>query len=424
MGKHRNEYAGSESSWKRVDVYSRLRRLFSHLFERMISHLHTIRKTLCSLWPGVISGADIRWRRRLVSLINNNSSCLAVATGQDWWGDFDQSFSLSWEDITAVFSSRCCSLPSWISFALSGLGWSKHGWLGQRLQCLTFYPDPTCFYSGAVKKKNKKHLWFWMKRKRCSFNLSRITFWQMITCKRNLSNLQSGLGIIARKGEALSQFIVKYNKQAYKNRFHKCHKSEASQNGRVVLQGYLLFPLLFWVYYCSWICFRIHVESGGEHHPLHNPVIKFDNKYGSVPDWLVCCHGQTRPPEGTHCRLHTENCSLFGDSFPCWHQPARSVEPEEDTSAGCSRPAVIDLLSSHALLWGEEMYSSCLVLCSGITTFMPGTQRRPVGVGDLVRRWHTELIFYDAHVSAARSASLPNALNLSSVTFCVAAPLP
>lgn len=135
------------------------------------------------------------------------------------------------------------------------------------------------------------------------------------------------------------------------------------------------------------------------------------------------------PPEGTRCRLHTENCSLFGDSFPCWHQPATSVEPEEDTSAGCSRPAVIDLLSSHALLctkklWGEEMYSSCLVLCSGITTFMPGTQRRPVSVRDLLRRWHTELIFYDAHVSAARSSSLPNALNLSSVTFCVAAPLP
>lgn len=47
-----------------------------------------------------------------------------------------------------------------------------------------------------------------------------------------------------------------------------------------------------------------------------------------------------------------------------------------------------------------------------------------MGVRDLLCRWHTELIFYDAHVSAAWSASLLNALNLSSVTFCVAALLP
>lgn len=58
----RHEYARSESSWKREGVQRRLRRLFSHLFERMISHLHTIRKTLCSLWPGVISRADKRRR--------------------------------------------------------------------------------------------------------------------------------------------------------------------------------------------------------------------------------------------------------------------------------------------------------------------------------------------------------------------------
>lgn len=116
-------------------------------------------------------------------------------------------------------------------------------------------------------------------------------------------------------------------------------------------------------------------------------------------------------------------------SFPCWQQPARSVELEEDTSAGHSRPAFIDLLSSHTLLcrkkrWGVEIYSDCLVLCSGLTRFMPGTQRRPVGGRDVLCRWHTELIFYDAHVSAAWSASLLSALNLSSVTFGVAALLP
>lgn len=199
MGKHRIEYAGSESSWKRVDVYSRLRRLFSHLFERMISHLHTIRKTLCSLWPGVISGVDIRWRRRLVSLINNNSSCLAVATGQDWWGDFDQSFELSWEDIAAVCSSRRRSLPSWISLPENTLVWdgaSAADW-GNAFSVLP----------SILIWRGKDAVWT------CPASL----FGQMITCRRNLSNLRAGLGIIARKWEALWQFIVKYNKQAHRN---------------------------------------------------------------------------------------------------------------------------------------------------------------------------------------------------------------
>lgn len=53
---------------------------------------------------------SVAWRNQqgwytapcLVSLINNNSSCLAVAAGQDRWGDFDQSLSMSWEGIGSV----------------------------------------------------------------------------------------------------------------------------------------------------------------------------------------------------------------------------------------------------------------------------------------------------------------------------------
>lgn len=116
----------------------------------MSSHLHTIRKTPCSLWPGVISRADIR-RRCLGSLINNNSSCLAVATGQGCWGDFDQSLSVSWEcqRVHAVYSLTI------FARGLSGLGWSERGWLGHSFSVFaSILVWRLCFYSQVVKNKN------------------------------------------------------------------------------------------------------------------------------------------------------------------------------------------------------------------------------------------------------------------------------
>lgn len=65
----------------------------------------------------------------------------------------------------------------------------------------------------------------------------------------------------------------------------------------------------------------------------------------------------------------------------------------------------LSTLLPRSALQGGEIYSDCLVLCSGLTRFRPGTQSWPVGVRDLLCRWHTELIFYDAHVSAALSLS-------------------
>lgn len=195
----------------------------------MISHLHTIRKTLCSLWPGVISRADIR-RRCLVSLINNNSSCLAVATGQDCWGDFDQSLSMSWEDIASV----CTLFSLWLSLHMDSL------WFGMMRASVSL-----------PSGKNKNISGFGRRGKRCSLNPPCMTFWHMIT---NLYNLQSGLNIVARITGCAAVCWETQAGSLWITRFHKCHECEALQNGWVVLQQCLLVPLLLWLLYCHWVC--------------------------------------------------------------------------------------------------------------------------------------------------------------------------
>lgn len=81
---------------------------------------HSQKDVAIYIRSGVISGADTR----LVSLINNNSSCLAVATGQDWWGDFDQSRLLSWEDSTPCARRFCqpASLSALVDMLARGRG--------------------------------------------------------------------------------------------------------------------------------------------------------------------------------------------------------------------------------------------------------------------------------------------------------------
>lgn len=89
---------------------------------------------------------------------------------------------------------------------------------------------------------------------------------------------------------------------------------------------------------------------------------------------------------------------LAGKDHPCWHQQARSVEREEDICAALTRPAFVGLLSSHILLcrkdgWGVEIYSWLSgVMFRSLSRFMFRTQRRPVGVRDLLWRRHTELM--------------------------------
>lgn len=127
---------------------------------------------------------------------------------------------------------------------------------------------------------------------------------------------------------------------------------------------------------------------------------------------------------------HSVNISLSTKTYQAYTLAGRCIPPGVNRLeqwnmrrtyciAPQTRPAFIDLLSSHVLVcrkdeWGVEKYSDCLVLCSGLTRFMFRPQRSPVGVRDLLCRWHTELMFYDANVLAVLSLTFwLNVLNLS-----------
>lgn len=126
----------------------------------------------------------------------------------------------------------------------------------------------------------------------------------------------------------------------------------------------------------------------------------------------------TLSPQSIHRLAHSLCKGISSLHFgrkehPCWHQQARSVEREEDICAALTRPAFVDLLSSHTLLcrkdgWRVNIYSDCLVLCSGLS---PGSCLELRGdqwaweiycaVG--IRSW-----FYDLHMLAVLS-----------LTFCL-----
>lgn len=139
---------------------------------------------------------------------------------------------------------------------------------------------------------------------------------------------------------------------------------------------------------------------GGEHRPPGAIQCKYTgllNRARSPIGWFV-----------VKVAGFTPQTAPYSGSFPCRQQPSRSAGPAFIDSPPTPRNA------------GESEFIQTVWRCARAS---PGTQRRPVGVRDLLCRWHTRLIFYDAHVSAARSAALLSALNLSWLTFGVAAPL-
>lgn len=209
---------------------------------------------------------------------------------------------------------------------------------------------------------------------------------------------------------------MKYNKKARKNHFKKW-KSGASAVplGSTHTLALLLLLSLFL------------------HPPLYKPVIKFCKYNGllnmaqSPIGWFVVKDNLVprRAPLQTSYRKR-----LLIRKFISLLAATSQISGTWGGHICRTKQTCIYRLTllPHVALQEETLGSRNLFRLSGVMVrsprFMPRTQRRPVGVRDLLCRWHTELIFYDAHVSAAWSASLLNALNLSSVTFCVAALLP
>lgn len=116
-----------------------------------------------------------------------------------------------------------------------------------------------------------------------------MTLWQMITYKSNLSNLQSGLSIVARITGCAAVCWETQQAGSLRSlgtaRFHKCHQSEALQHGGVVLQRCLLVPLSLWLFLLPLSLFL--------YHPPYKPGIKFGiimgllNRAQSLIGWFV-----------------------------------------------------------------------------------------------------------------------------------------